>query len=82
MMYILIRVSQLLLRVRIHPEFTKSSPSFSPGIGDGGNELGMGSLKEKVKALMPNGSLIACDVPADYAVTAGKNQFKLSMTPW
>ncbi|KAE8290377.1 D-glutamate cyclase, mitochondrial [Larimichthys crocea] len=41
------------------------------GIGDGGNELGMGKLKEKVEALMPNGSLIACDVSADYAVTAG-----------
>lgn len=46
-------------------------PSVSAGIGDGGNELGMGKLKETVKALMPNGSLIACDVPADYAVTAG-----------
>uniref|UniRef100_A0A8D3CYI1 D-glutamate cyclase n=1 Tax=Scophthalmus maximus TaxID=52904 RepID=A0A8D3CYI1_SCOMX len=41
------------------------------GIGDGGNELGMGKLKEKVKNLMPNGNLIACDVPADYAITAG-----------
>ncbi|XP_038585589.1 D-glutamate cyclase, mitochondrial [Micropterus salmoides] len=41
------------------------------GIGDGGNELGMGKLKEKVTTLMPNGSLIACDVPADYAITAG-----------
>lgn len=44
------------------------------GIGDGGNELGMGKLKEKVKALIPNGSLIACDVPADYAITAGMNK--------
>ncbi|XP_077394561.1 D-glutamate cyclase, mitochondrial isoform X2 [Festucalex cinctus] len=41
------------------------------GIGDGGNELGMGKVKEKVKSLMPKGDLIACDVPADYAVTAG-----------
>ncbi|XP_047466106.1 D-glutamate cyclase, mitochondrial isoform X2 [Mugil cephalus] len=41
------------------------------GIGDGGNELGMGKLKERVESLMPNGSLIACDVPADYAITAG-----------
>ncbi|XP_034713569.1 D-glutamate cyclase, mitochondrial isoform X2 [Etheostoma cragini] len=41
------------------------------GIGDGGNELGMGNLKEKVTTLMPNGGLIACDVPADYAITAG-----------
>ncbi|KAJ3613729.1 hypothetical protein NHX12_019975 [Muraenolepis orangiensis] len=41
------------------------------GIGDGGNELGMGKIKEKVMSLMPNGSLIACDVAADYAITAG-----------
>ncbi|XP_036954441.1 D-glutamate cyclase, mitochondrial isoform X1 [Acanthopagrus latus] len=41
------------------------------GIGDGGNELGMGKLKEKVSTLMPKGSLIACDVPADFAITAG-----------
>lgn len=53
----------------------KSSSLVSLGIGDGGNELGMGNLKEKVKALMPNGSLIACDVSADYAVTAGVKSF-------
>lgn len=41
------------------------------GVGDGGNELGMGKVKEKVKVLMPKGGLIACDVPADYAITAG-----------
>lgn len=41
------------------------------GVGDGGNELGMGKLKDKVEELMPNGGLIACVVPADYAITAG-----------
>ncbi|KAJ8341862.1 hypothetical protein SKAU_G00341530 [Synaphobranchus kaupii] len=41
------------------------------GIGDGGNELGMGKVKEAVSAHMPNGGLIACDVAADFAVTAG-----------
>ncbi|XP_041669301.1 D-glutamate cyclase, mitochondrial-like [Cheilinus undulatus] len=41
------------------------------GIGDGGNELGMGKVREKVVDLMPKGSLIACDVPADFAITAG-----------
>lgn len=51
--------------------FSRYSSLCFVGIGDGGNELGMGKLKEKVKALMPSGSLIACDVPADYAVTAG-----------
>ncbi|TNN62003.1 UPF0317 protein, mitochondrial [Liparis tanakae] len=41
------------------------------GVGDGGNELGMGKLKDKVEELMPKGGLIACVVPADYAITAG-----------
>ncbi|XP_064809569.1 D-glutamate cyclase, mitochondrial [Oncorhynchus masou masou] len=41
------------------------------GIGDGGNELGMGKVKEAVREHMPNGSLIACDVAADFAITAG-----------
>ncbi|XP_068457716.1 D-glutamate cyclase, mitochondrial isoform X3 [Clinocottus analis] len=41
------------------------------GVGDGGNELGMGKLRDIVQSVMPNGDLIACDVPADYAVTAG-----------
>ncbi|XP_024125735.1 D-glutamate cyclase, mitochondrial isoform X1 [Oryzias melastigma] len=41
------------------------------GVGDGGNELGMGKVKQKVKSLMPMGDLVACDVPADFAITAG-----------
>lgn len=48
--------------------------SVSAGIGDGGNELGMGKLIEKVKSSAPNGNLIACDVPADYAITAGMHE--------
>lgn len=47
------------------------------GIGDGGNELGMGKVKAAVKAHMPNGSLIACDVAADFAITAGKAHLTL-----
>ncbi|TRY86724.1 hypothetical protein DNTS_013999, partial [Danionella cerebrum] len=43
----------------------------STGIGDGGNELGMGKVKDTVKAQMPNGKLIACDVAADFAITTG-----------
>lgn len=41
----------------------------------------MGNLKEKVKALMPNGSLIACGIPADYAVTAGMKKKKSMNNP-
>ncbi|MEQ2173661.1 hypothetical protein GOODEAATRI_034394, partial [Goodea atripinnis] len=50
-------------------------------IGDGGNELGMGKVKEKVKSLMPKGDLIACDVAADSAVTAGKDALRRSRDP-
>ncbi|XP_078263073.1 D-glutamate cyclase, mitochondrial isoform X2 [Rhinoraja longicauda] len=41
------------------------------GIGDGGNELGMGKVKEAVKKYIHNGDLIACDVSADFTVVAG-----------
>ncbi|XP_029453650.1 D-glutamate cyclase, mitochondrial isoform X2 [Rhinatrema bivittatum] len=41
------------------------------GIGDGGNELGMGKVKEAVKQHIAGGEVIACDVEADFAITAG-----------
>ncbi|KAK7802048.1 hypothetical protein U0070_025721, partial [Myodes glareolus] len=43
----------------------------STGVGDGGNELGMGKVKEAVKKFIRNGDVIACDVEADFAVIAG-----------
>ncbi|XP_005343511.1 D-glutamate cyclase, mitochondrial [Microtus ochrogaster] len=43
----------------------------STGVGDGGNELGMGKVKEAVKKNIRNGDVIACDVEADFAVIAG-----------
>lgn len=43
----------------------------STGIGDGGNELGMGRVKEAVRKHIRNGDVIACDVEADFAVIAG-----------
>ncbi|KAM5129263.1 D-glutamate cyclase, mitochondrial isoform 1-T2 [Mantella aurantiaca] len=41
------------------------------GIGDGGNELGTGKVKELVRKHIPNGDTIACDVAADFTVIAG-----------
>ncbi|MBN3296130.1 GLUCM protein, partial [Amia calva] len=41
------------------------------GIGDGGNELGMGKVKDEVRKHIPNGGIIACDVAADFVITAG-----------
>lgn len=43
----------------------------STGVGDGGNELGMGKVKEAVKSHIRNGDVIACEVEADFAVIAG-----------
>ncbi len=42
------------------------------GIWDGGNEIGMGSLpKDIVEREIPNGSVIAATIPADYLIVAG-----------
>ncbi|NWJ05652.1 GLUCM protein, partial [Crypturellus undulatus] len=41
------------------------------GVGDGGNELGMGKVKDAVKKYIKNGDIIACDVEADFTIVAG-----------
>lgn len=46
---------------------------FPSGVGDGGNELGMGKVKEAVKKHIRNGDVIACDVEADFAIIAGES---------
>ena len=40
-------------------------------IGDGGNELGMGKVMEKVKLHVPRGPDIACSVASDFLITTG-----------
>ena len=40
------------------------------GIGDGGNELGMGSLREEIYAHIPNGETIGCVVRSDAPIVA------------
>ena len=41
------------------------------GVGDGGNELGMGKVRESVIKNIPQGQTIAADVSADYLVSCG-----------
>lgn len=41
------------------------------GIGDGGNELGMGKVYDSVVKNIPLGETIACSVAADYLIAAG-----------
>jgi hypothetical protein len=42
------------------------------GIGDGGNEIGMGKIHpEVIERNIPRGALIACRVPTDHLIVAG-----------
>jgi hypothetical protein len=42
------------------------------GIGDGGNEIGMGKIPwEIIRRNIPSGGLVACRVPADYLIVCG-----------
>jgi hypothetical protein len=41
------------------------------GMGDGGNEIGMGRVRDQVVEHVPYGDRIACAVPTDYLITAG-----------
>ena len=45
---------------------------YTIGIGDGGNEIGMGSLpKEIIESGIPNGKMIAATTPVDSLIVAG-----------
>ena len=47
-------------------------PIITIGIGDGGNEIGMGKIPwEVIRHNIPNGGLIACRVPTDYLIVCG-----------
>jgi hypothetical protein len=42
------------------------------GIGDGGNEMGMGKLPwDTIRRNIPDGGLVACRVPVDHLIVAG-----------
>jgi len=43
----------------------------SIAIGDGGNELGLGSWRDSLKSRVAHGDLIFCATPADYVIPAG-----------
>jgi hypothetical protein len=53
-----------------HREFR--SPTWAIGIGDGGNEIGMGKLPhELVSECIPNGDRIHCRIATDHLIVAG-----------
>jgi D-glutamate cyclase len=47
-------------------------PIVTIGIGDGGNEIGMGKIPwDTIRRNIPNGGLIACRIPTDHLLVAG-----------
>ena len=57
---------------RIFEQVKKTSGMRTIGIGDGGNEIGMGKIPHDVIARnVPNGGLIACRVPTDHLIVCG-----------
>lgn len=49
-----------------------TKPWVTIGIGDGGNEIGMGALPADIVAAdIPNGALVAASTPADHLIVAG-----------
>lgn len=40
-------------------------------VGDGGNELGLGTLRDRLKERIAHGELIFCATPADHVIPAG-----------
>jgi hypothetical protein len=56
----------------LDPRPLKTADEVTIGIGDGGNEIGMGKLPhETVVRHIPNGDLIHCRVPTDHLIVAG-----------
>lgn len=60
------------LHVKIEPLFERAAKQgiLTVGIGDGGNEVGMGNIKETVEAHVPNGSTIAAVSKVDALICA------------
>jgi len=56
----------------LHRLFEDSGGAVRLGIGDGGNEIGMGKLPWSVIARnVSNGGIVACRVPVDHLIVAG-----------
>lgn len=60
------------LMLPAHHLFTDTPLGITIGIGDGGNEIGMGKVPHAtVVKNIPNGDLVHCRVPTDHLIVAG-----------
>ena len=65
------RISHLIPQMDFlfQPPFSEGIATI--GIGDGGNEMGMGSYYDRICAAIPEGGQIGCVTPADYCIGSG-----------
>ncbi len=62
----------LPVHVMFEPQDGRPNPWTTIGIGDGGNEIGMGKIRhETIVKNIPKGDLIHCRVPTDHLIVAG-----------
>lgn len=67
-------ITNLMLRADqiFTPSAFEPAQPITIGIGDGGNEIGMGKIPHDIVArTIPNGDLIHCRVPTDHLIVAG-----------
>ena len=65
-------ISSHLPFARAFSDLRDGSGAITIGIGDGGNEIGMGKIPhETIVKNIPNGDLIHCRVPTDHLIVAG-----------
>ena len=58
--------------VLVEASMRQSPPVTTIGIGDGGNEIGMGKIPwDIIRRNIPRGGLVACRVPTDYLIVCG-----------
>jgi hypothetical protein len=66
------RPAQLLFDELSGEAFSEETRIRTIGIGDGGNEIGMGKMAwDTVRRNIPSGGLVACRVPTDHLIVAG-----------
>ena len=57
---------------RLFENAKQSAPVVTIGVGDGGNEIGMGKVSwDVIRRNIPNGAQIACRVPTDHLIVCG-----------
>jgi hypothetical protein len=58
---------------RLFEEASRQSPPFKTiGVGDGGNEIGMGAIPwDVIRRNIPNGGRVACRIPVEHLIVCG-----------